>query len=126
MGKRDESGAARAGGMAWFWIPVAVIFILGVAGSVAAYLADSDLAILEAIVVGFGGVSGLIVGLLGGFIAIVAGLFGALIGIVAAGGALALTLFLAASPVLALILLYLLLREKRKNAASNAAAPVAE
>ncbi|MCB2114304.1 MAG: hypothetical protein KDD85_12265 [Parvularculaceae bacterium] len=104
----------RGAGLAWLYMPIVLILFLGGALSVAAYsFNDADLTVAESIAAGFGGLAAIIVGLIGAAIGIVVGLFGALIGLVAAGGAVAMTLFIVASPVIAIILLALLLRRPK-------------
>lgn len=103
----------RSGGMFWFWAPVLLILIAGAALSFAAYFSGNGLTVVESVAAGFGGLAGVIVGLFGAIIGIVLGLVGALIGVVAAGGAVAVTLFIIASPVLAIVLFILLLRRPK-------------
>ena len=107
MSRSIDGGGDRGsgGGAVWFWAPLLVILFVGGAFSVAAYFdADHDLSIIESI--GFGGVAGLILGL-----------FAAFFGLIVAGGALAFSLFLVASPILCLILLFLLLRKNSRDKA---------
>lgn len=122
----DYQGERRSGGMAWLYMPIVLILFLGAALSVAAYnFSDTDLTAAESIAAGFGGLAGIILGLIGAAIGIVIGLFGALIGLVAAGGAVAMTLFIVASPVIALILLALLLRRQKTACPDPGAHPAA-
>ncbi len=84
--------------------------------SIGAYVYnDVDLTVMESLAAGFGGLAALIVGLFAATIGIIVGLFGALIGLVAAGGAVAMTLFIIGSPLIAIILLVLLLRRPKSN-----------
>lgn len=106
----------RSGGLFWFWTPVVLILFLGGALSVAAYAAEPGLSPVEALAAGYGGLAAVIVGLFAAAFGIVIGLFGALLGLVAAGGATALTLFIVASPVIAIILLILLMRRPKAGA----------
>ena len=104
----------RSGGASWFFITLALILFLGGALAVSAYIyGDPQPTVLEAIVVGFAGLAAVIVGLIGAAIGVVAGLVGALFGILAAGGAIAFTLFLIGSPIIALILFVLLMRRNK-------------
>lgn len=122
----DYQGERRSGGMAWLYMPVVLILFLGAALSVAAYnFSDTDLTVAESVAAGFGGLAGIILGLIGAAIGIVVGLFGALIGLVAAGGAVAMTLFIVASPVIALILLVLLMRRPKTACPDPGAHPAA-
>lgn len=107
----SEYETKRSGGSAWFFITLALILFLGGALSVGAYVyGDPQLTILEAIFAGFAGLAAVIVGLVGAAIGIIVGLFGALLGLVAAGGAVAFTLFIVGSPIIALILIVMLWR----------------
>lgn len=106
---------SSGGGLAWFWVPVVLILFVGGALSVAAYFHESNLSIAEAIVAGFGGVAALIIGLFTAAFGVIVALIGALVGLVAAGGAVAMTLFIIGSPIIALILLFLLLRKPKCN-----------
>lgn len=82
----SEYETTRSGGGSWFFITLALLLFLGGALSVGAYIfGHQELTILESIIAGFGGLAGLIVGLIGAAIGIIVGLFGALLGIVAAG-----------------------------------------
>ena len=110
----EAGGSSRGGGALWLWIPILLILITGGVFSFVAY-GHEDLTVLEAITAGFAGVGALIIGVFAGFIGLVVGLAGALIGIVAAGGALALTLFLVGSPIIAIVLFALLMRRGNSN-----------
>ena len=114
----DYHGGSSGGrSMTWLYAPIVLILFLGAALSVAAYnFADTDLSIAESIAAGFGGLAGVILGLFGAAIGIVVGLIGALVGLVAAGGAVAMTLFIVASPILAIILFALLMRRPKTAA----------
>lgn len=97
--------------MAWLYAPIVLILFLGGALSIGAYFySDPQLTMAEALVAGFGGLAGIIVGLFAAAFGILMGLIGALIGVAAAGGAVALTLFIIGSPLLAIILIILLMR----------------
>ena len=109
----DYSDRRRGGGMFWFWAPILMILFVGGALSVAAYTQEPSLSVVEAIAAGFAGTAALIVGLFAAAFGVIVGLLGALVGVVAAGGAVAMTLFIIASPVLALVLLFLLLRRPK-------------
>ena len=111
MASSDYDEGRRGGGVI---LPILVILIfLGAALSAAAYIfADQDLTIIESLGAGFGGLAGLIIGLFGAVVGVVLGLFGALVGVVAAGGAVALTLFIVASPIIVIILFVLLMRSR--------------
>lgn len=106
----------RRGGAGWFYAPIVLILFLGGALSVGAYFySEPQLTILEAITAGFAGLAGIIIGLIAAVFGIVVGLLGALIGVVAAGGAVAMTLFIVGSPLLAIILIIMLMRRSRSS-----------
>jgi drug/metabolite transporter (DMT)-like permease len=107
---KHEAERRRSGGAVWFWAPLIVIFFAGAALSVGAYFhSDTDITIVESIAAGYVGVA-----------AMIFGLFAAFFGLIMAGGAIAFSLFLVASPVLVIILLFLLLRKNdREKAAST-------
>ena len=108
-----ETGQKR-GSAAWLYAPIILILFLGGALSVGAYFyTDPQLTMLESLAAGFGGLAALIVGLLAAAIGIIVGLIGALIGVVAAGGAVAMTLFIVASPIIAIILIVLMMRRPK-------------
>lgn len=110
----DYGVQKRRAGLAWLYAPIVLIIFLGAALSVAAYnFSETDLTVAESIAAGFGGLAGIILGLIGAAIGIIVGLIGALIGLVAAGGAVAVTLFIVGSPIIALVLLALLLRRPK-------------
>ncbi|MEZ5920343.1 MAG: hypothetical protein R3C60_03225 [Parvularculaceae bacterium] len=109
----EYAGGSRRGGLMWLYMPIVLILFLGGALSVAAYnFSDTDLSIAESVAAGFGGLAAIIMGLIAAAVGVIVGLVGALFGLVAAGGAVAVTLFIIASPVIALILLALLMRRK--------------
>lgn len=92
---------------------LAILVFLGAALSVAAFIfGEPQLSIVESIAAGFGGLAGIIIGLFGAIIGVVLGLFGAVVGLVAAGGAVAFTLFIIGSPIIAIILIVMLMRSR--------------
>ncbi len=108
-----DAGAAprRSGGAAWFFVTLALIVFVGGMLAAGAYVyAEPQLTVVEAIAAGFAGLAALIVGLVSAAVGVVLGLVGAALGIVAAGGAVAFTIFIVASPVIAIILFVLLMR----------------
>ncbi|MEE2691180.1 MAG: hypothetical protein VX640_06545 [Pseudomonadota bacterium] len=105
----------RSGGLFWFWVPLVLILFVGGALSLGAYASGNGLNAAESLAAGFGGLAAIIVGLLTAAIGVVIALLGALFGLVAAGGAVAMTLFLVASPVLAIILFVLLMRRRKSD-----------
>ncbi len=106
----------RKGGGGILLATLVILIFLGAALSAAAYIfGEPDLTVIESVGAGFGGLAALIVGLFAAAIGVVLGLFGALAGIVAAGGAVALTLFIVASPIIAIILLVLLMRSRSSD-----------
>ena len=118
----DYQETSRSGGLGWLYAPVVLILFLGGAFSVGAYVySDPQLTIAESIVAGFGGLAGIIVGLIAALFGVVLGLVGALIGVVAAGGAVAMTLFIIGSPILAIVLIILLMRKSKSDCPDPAA-----
>ncbi|WP_428407949.1 hypothetical protein [Hyphococcus sp.] len=118
----DYQEKSRSGGLAWIYAPVILILFLGGALSVGAYFyGDPQLTIAESIVAGFGGLAGIIIGLIAALFGVILGLVGALIGVVAAGGAVAMTLFIIGSPLLAIVLIFLLLRKSKSDCPDPAA-----
>ncbi|WP_411817570.1 hypothetical protein [Hyphococcus sp. DH-69] len=116
----NEYGETRSTSAAWFYVPVLLILFLGGALSVGAYLfSDSGLTIAESIVAGYAGLAAIIVAMVMTVFGMVLGLIGALFGIAAAGGAVAFTLFIIGSPIIALILIFMLMR--RSNCPDPAA-----
>ncbi|MEZ5894615.1 MAG: hypothetical protein R3C58_15890 [Parvularculaceae bacterium] len=114
MSASDYRVPARSGGAAWIYAPVVLVMFLGAALSVAAYFySDQPLTIAESIAAGFGGVAGIILGLLGALFGVVVGLLGGLFGLAVGGGAIALTMFILASPVIAIVLIFLLMRKNK-------------
>lgn len=114
-------GERRSRSLAWLYMPIFLIIFLGGALSIAAYnFNETDLTMAESVAAGFGGLAALIVALIAAAISIVVGLAGALIGLVAAGGALAVTLFIVASPIIAIVLMALLWRRSRTSAHPDA------
>ena len=111
----SDTEARRSGGASWFFITLALILFLGGALAFGAYVyGDPQPTVIEAIVAGFAGVMALIIGLVGAVIGVTVGLVGALLGIVAAGGAVAFTLFIIGSPIIAVILFVLLMRRRKE------------
>lgn len=111
-----ENIQSRGGSGGLFFVTLAILLFVGSVLSAAAYFfADNDLSILEAIGAGFGGVAAIIIGLIAAVFGIVLGLFGALTGILAAGGAVALTLFIVGSPIIAIVLIVLLMRSRKSD-----------
>ena len=83
MTTSDYGDARRGGGLAWLYAPVVLILFLGGALSAGAYFySDTPLTVMESIAAGFGGLAGLILGLIGAAFGIVVGLIGALVGLV--------------------------------------------
>lgn len=111
----SDTEVRRSGGASWFFITLALILFLGGALAFGAYVyGDPQPTVIEAIVAGFAGVMALIIGLVGAVIGVTVGLVGALLGIVAAGGAVAFTLFIIGSPIIAVILFVLLMRRRKE------------
>ena len=111
-----DYGARKGGAGFWILAPLIVLLFAGGALSVAAYIyAEPQLTVVEAIGAGFGGLGGIIIGLIAAAFGIIVGLFGAVLGLATAGGAVALTLFIIGSPIIAIILLVLLMRRRRTD-----------
>lgn len=122
----DYGVTKRGGSAAWLYVPIALILFLGAALSIAAYnFSETDLSVAESVAAGFGGLAGIILGLIGAAIGIVVGLIGALIGLVAAGGAVAVTLFIVGSPIIALVLFVLLMRRPKNTCPEPGVHPAA-
>lgn len=118
----DYQEDRRSGGLAWLYAPVILILFLGGALSVGAYLyGDPQLTVAESIAAGFGGLAGIIIGLIAAAVGVIVGLLGALLGLVAAGGAVAMTLFIIGSPILAIVLIFLLMRKSKSDCPDPAA-----
>ncbi len=116
MATTDYGDVKRGGGSGWFFAPIILILFLGGALSVGAFFySDPQLTVLESITAGFAGLAGLIIGLLAAAFGILLGLLGALIGLVAAGGAVAMTIFIIGSPLLAIILIVMLMRRSKSS-----------
>jgi hypothetical protein len=121
MSAYEVGPARRSSGLLWFWVPLVLILFVGGAFSIAAYTQEPSLTPIEALAVGYGGLAALIVGLFGAAVGVILGLFGALIGLAAAGGALAFTLFLVASPIIAIIFMVLFFRRPKSHCPEPAA-----
>lgn len=118
----DYQENSRSGGMAWLYAPVILILFLGGALSVGAYFAsDTPLTVAESIVAGYGGLAAIIAGLFVALFGVVLGFVGELVGIVAAGGAVAMTLFIIGSPLLAIVLIFMLMRRSKADCPDPAA-----
>ncbi|MCK5748255.1 MAG: hypothetical protein KAH44_18705 [Oricola sp.] len=116
MTTSDYREPARSAGVGWIMAPIILILFLGAALSVGAYFySEPQLTIAESMAAGFGGLAGIIIGLIAAIFGLIVGLVGALIGLAAAGGAVAVTLFIVASPIIALILIFLLMRRPKAD-----------
>lgn len=116
MTTSDYREPARSGGLGWIMAPAILILFLGAALSVGAYFySEPQLSVAEAVVAGFGGLAGIIVGMIVAIFGLVVGLAGALVGLAAAGGAVAVTLFIIGSPIIALVLIFLLMRRRTSD-----------
>lgn len=114
MAISDDETRRSGGGL----LSLAVILLVftGAAFSLAAYVfGEPGLGVVEALAAGFGGLAALILGIAGAVVGVALGLVGAIIGLVATGGAVAFTLFVIGSPVIAIILIFLLMRSGGKN-----------
>jgi hypothetical protein len=116
MTTSDYREPARSGGMAWVMAPVILILFLGAALSVGAYFyGDPQLTVAESVVAGFAIIAAMIVSIVAAIFGLAVGLIGALIGLVAAGGAVAMTLFIVGSPIIAIILIVMLMRRTKSD-----------
>jgi len=114
MATTDYAESGRRGGGAWFYIPILLILLLGGAFSVAAFVAaEPQLTVMESLAAGFGGLAAIIIGVFAAAFGVIVGLIGAAVGLIAAGGALAMTLFIIGSPIIAIILIFLLMRRPK-------------
>lgn len=112
----------RSSGMAWLYVPVVLILFLGGALSVGAYFyGEPQLTVVESLAAGFGGLAAIIFGLFVAAFGVIVGLVGALFGIAVGGGAVAITAFILASPIIAIVLFFLLMR--RGKSANGADCP---
>lgn len=115
----DTSGVAyekKSSAGLWIFLPIVLFLLVGAGLSFAAYVyAEPDLTALESMGAGFGGLAGIIVALFASLFGIILGLIGAVIGLVTAAGAVAVTIFFVGSPLIAIVLFYLLLRERRER-----------
>lgn len=122
MTTSDYHEPTRSSSAAWLYVPIVLILFLGGALSVGAYFyGDPQLTIAESLAAGFGGLAGIIIGLIAAIFGLFVGLIGAAIGLVAAGGAVAVTLFIVASPIIAIILIALLMRRRQPDCPNPAA-----
>jgi len=114
MASTDYEERKSGGGMVL--MTLMILIFLGAALSVAFYIfGEQDLSVIESIGAGFGGLAGIIIGLFGVIVGVVLGLVGALFGVAVGGGAVALTLFIIGSPIIAIILLVLLMRSRSSD-----------
>ena len=118
MARDQDMPRERRGGAVWFWTPVIIIVLTGAGLSLAAYLHEPTLTAAEAVALGFGGLSALIAALTVGLFSVFTGLPAAVAGLAVAGGAIVVTLFLVASPAIAIILFILLLRRSKPERTS--------
>ena len=122
----EDFDSRKKSSAAWLYVPIVLILFVGGALSVAAYHYEPGLTIAEALVAGFGGLAAMIVGLFAALFGVVLGLVGALFGLAVGGGAIILTLFIVASPVLAIILFILLMRRPKTCPVPGAEEPTSE
>ena len=113
-----EVAPRRSGGAIWFWLPIILILVLGAGFSAAVFVQHPSMSPVEALAAGFGGLAALIVGLFAAAVGVIIGVAGAALGLVAAGGAVAFTFFLLASPILAIVFFVLFMRQRRSGRAA--------
>lgn len=100
----------------WVFLPIILFLLVGAGLSFAAYVyAEPELTALESLGAGFGGLAGIIIGLFATLFGLILALVGTVIGIITAAGAIAVTIFLVGSPVIAIILFILLMRERSER-----------
>ncbi len=100
----------------WVFLPIILFLLVGAGLSFAAYVyAEPDLTALESLGAGFGGLAGIIIGLFATLFGLIIALVGAVIGLITAAGAIAVTIFLIGSPIIAIILFILLMRERSER-----------
>lgn len=115
--ERTMATQSSGGRYMWaLWLALGIILVLGSGLSVVAYM-EGDVTIVESIIAGFVAVGAVIVALVAAAAGLVIGVVGALVGIITAGGALAVTAFVILSPIIALVLLWLLLRDRKRATA---------
>lgn len=105
---------------AWFWAPALTILAFGAILAVAIGVQHPELTAVEAVAFGFGVVVAVVAGLFAVLIGLAAALLAAAVGLIAAAlglavavGASGFALALVLSPLLALIFLWLFLRERQ-------------
>ena len=106
--------AGRKGNGPWiaFATVMALLLVAALSFTIVILVHEPGLTIPEALAGGFGGVGGLVIGLIAAVLSLIAGLIATVFGLAVGGGALALTLFLLASPVIALVLIWILMRRR--------------
>lgn len=117
MSYAEMTPVRRSGGPLWFWLPLVLVLVLGAGFSAAAYMHEPSLTPVEALAVGYGGLAATVVGLFVGAIGVVVAFFAAIFGIAVAGTATAFSLFLVASPLIAIIFIFLFFRARRRASA---------
>ena len=116
----DASAPARTNSYWWLWLPFIAIIVTGF-GFAWLIWSQNDVTIMEAVADGFLAVGGLIIGLLAGIFGLGVGLLATVFALITAGGALAITGFVLASPVIALVLLWMLMRRSNAQSGSSSA-----
>lgn len=117
MVERGRGSEPRVGGgLAFITIPAILYLMTSLGLGVAFYTnAETDIGVVEAIIAGFGATAGIIVGLVVAAFGTVLAFVTGVLGIAFAGGALLVTLFIMASPVIAIVLLMLMMRPSRSS-----------
>ena len=111
-----ETYEEKKGGWMWLFLPIILFLLVGAALSFAAYVyAEPDLTALESLGAGFGGLAGVIIGLFATVIGLIIALFATVFGLIIAAGSIAVTIFFVGSPIIAIILFILLMRERKER-----------
>jgi len=109
-----ELASRRGSGIGVILSVIAVLFVVaGISLALLAFNQNPGISIVEAIGTGFAATGGIVVAIFAALISVVVGLIAAVFGIAVGGGAIAITLFVLASPIIAIILFAVLMRRGR-------------
>lgn len=113
--KHGEFEHQRGSGFLATTYVLATLFVMASASlAVLAFNQNPGISIIGAIETGFTATGGLIIALFAGLFSVAFGLVAALFGIAVGGGAIAITLFIIASPIIAILLFVLLARQAKR------------